>query len=197
MAELNPDIIAKADLAEEVVYSLEDATVARFVFDQGVLHLQSLQTNSHALDSRATQVATLLFAAAALAIASLNSQLSLSNGAAIVSALLFIWGGVTIFRVLRSDDIRLPGTDPAWWQGTLKEASFTEKEAIAWAARLQQIAIETTCRENDQRAEALNRGLKLGVAGAVLVGLSVVSSVWPELQTTLLELLGQIRADRA
>lgn len=189
MADLDPKIAAKADLAEEVVYSLADATVARFVFDQGVLYLQSLQTNSHALDARATQVATLLFAAAALAIASLNRQLSLSNISAAAGALLFIWGGVTIFRVLRSDDIRLPGVDPAWWQGALKELAFTDKEALAWAARLQQISIETTCRENDERAKALNTGLRFGVGGAVLVGASVILSIWPQPEAALLKLL--------
>lgn len=179
MADLDPEIVAKAQLAEEVVYSLDNATVARFVFDQGVLHLQSLQTNSHALDARATQVVTFLFAAAALAIASLSAKLTLSNTCALASALFFIWGGVIVFRCLRSDGIHLQGAAPAWWQGAVAIEPFGQKEALAWAAKLQQIAIETTCRENEHRGNALNAGLRCGVVGAVLVAASAVLRIAP------------------
>lgn len=171
-----------AELAEVVVHTL-DPDVSRFVLDQGALYLSALQVASHALDARATQVATILFAAAALSASVVGTSLSWSSVLAALSALFFLWGGIATFRILRSDPIRLPGVAPAWWQGAMEIQPFTTKEAWAWAARLQQLAIENIECENKERAVALNAGLRLAVVGGCLIGLAATLRLAPAFGT--------------
>jgi hypothetical protein len=170
--------ISQADLAEEVVHTLDDS-VAKFVYEQGTLHLGALQVASHALDARATQVATILFAAAALSAGVIDAKFSWASFLAVVATACFIWGGLVTFRLLRSDDLRLPGVAPAWWQGALSIPNFSEKDALAWAAKLQQVAIEHFETENAKRADALNASLRLAVIGAVVVGLAAAARLAP------------------
>jgi hypothetical protein len=169
----------KAELAEEIVHSVQD-DVARFVLEDGVRHTQALQTAAHALDARATQVAYILFAAAALAASVIDGKLTWTGVCAVAAMGMFIWGGLISFRAVRSDDFRVPGLEPAWWDGALKLGdAFTIKEARAWAARQQQIVIDHICAENVKRADALNASLRAGVGGAVLIGLAAALKLAP------------------
>jgi hypothetical protein len=173
------------NVALEVVHSL-DETVARFVFDEGARHVQALQVASHALDARATQVATILFAAAALAAGVIEKALSWTSLLAVLSVGFFLWGGIASFRAVRSDPIHVPGLAPSWWTGALDllndegKSTLTAIDALSWAARQQQVAINSMCRENEHRAVALNACLRCGVVGACLVGVAAVFRLWPE-----------------
>jgi len=170
----------RADHAEEVVHSLRPE-VARFVFDEGVRHTQALQTAAHALDARAAQVATILFAAAALSAGVIDKAWSWSSLAAVFATGLFIWGGLISFRGVRSDEFRAPGLEPAfWWANATPIArKFTEQDALAWAAKQQQITIDHICEENKKRSLALNASLRAGVCGAVCVAAAAVLKLWP------------------
>lgn len=162
----------KAEVAEETVHSL-NPKVARFVFEEGVRHTQALQIAAHALDARATQVATILFAAAALAAGSIGTKLSWAGFLAATSTVLFIWGGLICFRSIESTDFRAPGTPPEWWRAAINH-NFTERDALAWAAKEQQIVVDHICAENADRSDALNSGLRLGVAGSIAITVSAV-----------------------
>lgn len=168
-----------AERAEEIVHTL-DPTVARFVFEEGVRHTQALQTVAHALDARATQVATILFAAAALSAGAIGTELNLGSVLAVFATGLFIWGGLISFRGVRSDDFRAPGLPPAWWHGALPiTEQFICKDALAWAAKQQQIVIDHICAENVQRSDALNSSLRAAFLGAIFVGLAAALKLGP------------------
>lgn len=166
--------------AAEVVHSLR-IDVARFVFEEGVRHTQALQTAAHAIDARATQIATILFAAAALAAGVIGTTVTASSILAVISTSSFIIGGLITFRAVKSTAFHPPGLAPAWWwEGVMpRYAGFSESDALAWAAKQQQIVINSVCKENEARARAINRSLWFAVGGAVTIGLAAGLRLWP------------------
>ncbi|OHB30138.1 MAG: hypothetical protein A2790_08975 [Phenylobacterium sp. RIFCSPHIGHO2_01_FULL_69_31] len=178
----------EAEVAEEVVHTL-DESVARFVFEEGVRHITALQTASHALDARATQVATIMFAAAAVAASVISTAGNLADWLAAGAIAFFVWGGIISFRGVRSDEFRAPGLAPAWWEGALVHAqTFNLKDALAWAAKQQQIAIDHICEENLKRSEALNASLRCACIAAVLVAIAAALKFWPAVSSFLAKL---------
>lgn len=188
MATLQPTDEEKAELALEVVHTAPDS-VARFIFDEGVRYAQALQTASHAIDARATQVATILFAAAALSAGAIGTDLIFSNLLAVASTAMFIWGGLISFRSVQSGEFRTPGLPPYWWaEGVLAlprtaedKAKFDTQDALSWAAKELQRGIDANCRENIERGDALNASLRAGFIGAVLIGVAASLKIWPAL----------------
>lgn len=170
----------RAERASEIVHSL-NVKVARFVFEEGVRHTEALQTAAHAIDARATQVATILFAAAALSAPVIGTELNVSSVLAVFATGLFIWGGLISFRAVTSGPFRAPGISPGWWwEGAMpRHQEFTVQDALAWAAREQQVMIDHACSENEQRGDALNASLRAGYIGAICVGLAATLKLWP------------------
>lgn len=191
MSDVQPTDEEKTELALEIVHTVPDS-VAKFIFEEGVRYAQALQTASHALDARATQVATILFAAAALSAGAIGQVLNLANVLAVTSAAFFIWGGLISFRSVQSGEFRTPGLPPAWWVGVLNlpqdsngQVIFSERDALSWAAKEQQRGIDSNCKENIERADALNASLRAGFAGAVLIGISAALKLWPTIAAIL------------
>ena len=101
---------------------------------------------------------------------------------------MFIWGGLISFRSVQSGEFRTPGLPPYWWaEGVLAltrdqndKADFSEQDAMSWAAKEQQRGIDANCKENIERANALNASLRAGFVGAVMVCFAASFKIWPE-----------------
>lgn len=187
MSTVDAEEERQAELALNVLHTARPE-VARIIFEDGVRHIQALQIASHALDARATQIATILFAAAALSASAIGTELNLGAILAGCSMGFFIWGGLISFRAIQSATFRAPGLPPAWWKGILDEprddknyAIFTERSAVAWAAQEQQRAIYSVCHENEHRGDAINASLRAAWLGAICIAVAAALKLWPGL----------------
>lgn len=144
-----------------------NSDVSDFILAQAGERLRALQTAAHALDQRVTAVAAFQFAGAALAGATAGPSLAAITA---LSGVLFVVGGITAFRGIRSDPIQLPGIAPAWWGEAPRAPSYQLDEAKGWAAGVYQNAIDQIDHENCERAKHLNVSLWYAVAAAVLAG---------------------------
>lgn len=164
-------------LAEEIVHTASEA-VSELIFNQAMENIRALQIAAHALDARASQVAALQFAGAALAGSSALTGQVMTMAA--LSAVFFVAGGLAAFVAVRSGNFNPPGIAPIWWKAALSQP-LTLKDARAWAAGATQSAISQVHRENCRRALFLNVSLCLAAVGAAMIAFGAVSKAWPSL----------------
>jgi hypothetical protein len=169
-AEESVEAKSNKDLVEEAFsHATEEASA--FMMDMARERALTRNDRSMRLDDRATQVAAIQFAAAAVS-ATIGGEHPSAwvLATAVAASAAFALGGALALAVARADPVHLPGLPPIWWKDCVNEKpQFDRHKAIVWAATVTQAMFETNTESASRRVRWLNTSLKFGVAGAVLV----------------------------
>jgi hypothetical protein len=154
--------------------------ISRMVVGLGQDRLRAIQSAGLALDARATQVAAIQLAAAAVSGGFGARQDSAATlFLAGLACLLFVIGGATAFFGIRACDQQVAGIEPAWWHPALAVKNFDAVAGRMWAAQVTEEMIRQARRVDIQRAKYLDCALWHGLAGAAAICLAAFSRLFP------------------
>ena len=152
--------------------------VQKVIFDQGLTHMQARLQAALALEQRVSQVAALLFAAAAVAAQTAWAVKGPPAVTAGRATICFVVGALVAFHGVKAGELAIPGADPAWWSRAENISSFTDKDAEYWAVGHMQDAIDSLDKMVIRRSGALNLSLRYGVAAGIFIAISGVIAMF-------------------
>lgn len=167
---------------EDAIQTYWDAnrSVQELMLAQAQAHAQARMQMSAALEQRVSATAALLLAAAAVAA---QMAWDLKEGPivalAALGAVAFTVGGATTLTGVGAGVLRMPGADPAWWAASRDAISgFDGPRAECWIIGHYYDTISDLKALAERRANALNFGLRYGLAGSIFLALAAILAIF-------------------